>query len=333
MQIWNKDGTIIEYPTASIDSVTFTKKMVLGSWEDKINCPTLEQIRIHNDTSGYKAPYITAAFRAVDENDGYYIGYSVDFKADFIPPYTYCGLNCFRLDYDSLRKEWGYDKIDNGGYPFAYTGFQRKSKKDSPEHISLLSIWETYCYRGEKIDTIRPTLIYPEEEETKFYNNEGLYASYRPEYLWKPGKWYRLVILLGTSEATGCTTIEQRVCDLETKEWTKLCVFDLGAPNIFFKGSVLAFLENWCPKTAGEIRTMELKNVRTLNAYSKTWINKTKVYLTSAKDGKFSGSSQYGTDETTFWMISTGVPNCATKQNPGDFSVNYSETGNPLETR
>ena len=330
MQILNKDGSKHEFITDDIDGISFVKKICLGSWEDKIKWPTPDQISIDNDTSDCKSPYITAAFLPLNTGDSCYLGCSVDFKADFVPLQTYCGLACFRLDYDYLRKQGNYDRVDNGNFPFAYAGFQRIQKDNSSEFIgSILSIWETYCYKGEKIDTIKPTLIYPIGEAI-FYADEGRYASHRPEYLWKPHRWYRMVFLLGTSEETGFTTIEQKVCDLEKKEWTTLCAFDLGAPNIIFKGNVIAFLENWKDETAGEIRTMELKNVRTLDANSKTWVNKDKAYLTSEKPGNYSGSCQFGADETTFWMITTGVPYCSTEQSSMIFEVKSSEVGCPL---
>ena len=328
MQIWNKNKVIYQNATDEIDSITFVKKVFYGKWENIINCPTQDQIALDNDTSQCKPPYITA-LHITSVIDSIYSGYSVDFKADFIPSITYCGLACFRIDYSSHLKSGKYDKIDNGGHFSCYGGFQRQPSTKNPEYNSILSLWDTYCYKGVDVDTIMATLIIPERQDTKHYINEGNYVSHRPEFLWRPGKWYRMTIILGTSDINGYTTLEQRVCDLETKEWITLCKFDLGAPDLNIKGNMFSFLEGWLKETAGEVRTLELKNIRILNRTRDKWYNIYSSYLTDKKQSGFSGSYNFGADESSFWMITTGVPNCADNPDSITFKVNYSEEGDP----
>ena len=132
------------------------------------------------------------------------------------------------------------------------------------------------------------------------------------------------------------TQMEFWVNDLdEKKTWTKLCVFDLGAQGVFFSEKTAAFLENWWPKTSGEIRTMEFKNARIFNKERK-WQSINSATFSSAEnsfDLCYMGSYQYGADDTTFWIITTGVSNCATLQPETKLVVKYSEAGNPLEVQ
>jgi hypothetical protein len=52
-------------------------------------------------------------------------------------------------------------------------------------------------------------------------------------------------------------------------------------------------------------------------------------YLTDKKQSGFSGSYNFGANESSFWMITTGVPNCADNPDSITFKVNYSEEGDP----
>jgi hypothetical protein len=48
------------------------------------------------------------------------------------------------------------------------------------------------------------------------------------------------------------------------------------------------------------------------------------------KIATFAGSYQYGADTSTFWMITTGVPGCATPQPQLSATVKQAEEGSPL---
>lgn len=333
MQIWNKDGSKAQYDTDNIDSITVDKRMLIGKWDNTIICPTLKQISIDNDTSSCKAPYITAVLKTTDIDsvyrgftDSIYIGFSIDFKADFLPLQTYCCLASFTFDYSSIGLE--YDSIKRYSRFSGYAGFQRVKWPKRPEYNSILSLWDNYCFKGENIDTIVATQIAPNGEKTQHFNNEGEYVNFSPEYLWEPGKWYRMLLLLGTSETIGKTTIEQKVYNLETKESISLCTFDLGFPNLKFKGDMYCFLEDWLPETAGEIRTLEIKNAKILTLGNK-WKNVNSAYLTDRQEKNFSGSHNFGKDESSFWMITTGVPDCAANPKPITLTVENSEEGDP----
>ena len=128
------------------------------------------------------------------------------------------------------------------------------------------------------------------------------------------------MVQLGKSSETGNTTLEYWVLDLNNKKWTKLCVYDLGAPNVTFIGQTAVFLENFSPKHSGEIRTLEFKNVRIFNRQEQKWM--------PIKSGYFGQQSnlpgyQFGSDESAFYMITSGVSNCTTI--PGNQIIQVSE--------
>lgn len=340
MQVWLKEGSMYQFETENIDSITFVQNSEFRNWGNIMKLPTFTEINEINSTSKCKSPYITAWLDTGLEEG--FSGYAIDFKADYLPFQTYCCLATFRFDYMNSSLCEKYDNIDNGNHYSCYAGFQRINKPNLPENNGIISLWETYCYKSGKIDTIRATLVEPKGTESIHYNHEGNGVSYRPEYLWKPQKWYRMLIQF--AEPTNYednTKLEYWVCDLETKKWTKLCVFDMGTRGLQFQrkaqnqsGKTAVFLEDWLLETAGEIRTLEFKNVRIYSRTKRQWVNVYSGYFSDRdnNDGTcYSGSYQYGADDDTFWMITTGVPDCAKPQKGMMLSVKNLEEGTPLK--
>lgn len=330
LQVWNKNGGLHQFRTEDIDHITFVQNNSMRTWEDIIAFPSQENINNTNSTSKCRSPYLTAWLYTAIE-DSCFSGYAIDFKADYLPLQTYCSLATFRLDTSSLGNK--YKTVNNGGNYYSYSGFQRINKPNEPEYIGILSIWDTYCTNESgKIDTIKATLIYPEGKEAIRYSHEGKGVSYHPKYNWKPGKWYRMLVQCAEKQNAN-TQLEFWVADLEAKSWTKLCVFDMGAPKMQFKGNTAVFLEDWKTETAGEIRSLEFKNAKIYKRTMGKWVNIYSGYFNDRDSGNsicYSGSYQYGSDDTTFWMITTGVPNCADPQEGMNLSVKYSEEGSPI---
>lgn len=329
MRVWSNKGNIYQFKTDDIDSITFVKNSDLRNWEEILRFPSLGEINTVNNTSTCKSPYLCAWLKTDIEKG--FSQYSVDFKADYLPLQTYCSLASFHIDYSTLLER--YDSVNNGGHVSAYCGFQRINKPDLPEYNGILSIWDTYCkdHTG-KIDTIRATLVSSSGAQEIKYDHEGYGVSCRPEYRWKPGNWYRMLVQCVEPEDESNTQIWFWVGDLNAKTWKQLCIFDLGAPGLKFKGDTAVFLEDWLAETSGEIRTLEFKNVR-IYSRAKGWQNVYSGYFSDRdSDDKtcYSGSYQYGNDDSIFWMITTGVPNCAEPQQPNDLTVDYSDEGNPL---
>jgi len=296
-------------------------------WQMVMDLPSPCEIASYNNTSSARSPYVGAWFWIGSEET--FNQFSMDFKADYIPPATYCSPFNFHMDYSSLLDE--YVSVDNGGNISVYGGLQRQ--KDGDRYNAIISLWDVYCKKASGVtDTIRATLVEPTGGNVVAYSHEGNGVSFRPDFPWKPQKWYRMLIQLGRSTTTGNTTLEQWIGDLSEKKWQRLCIFDLGAPDLKFKGNAAAFLENFSPTTAGDIRTMECRNVRYYSLTQRIWMNVNSAYLynDTRTSTKKSGSYQYGTDNNTFWMITTGVPDCATPQSPETMYVVTSETGSPL---
>lgn len=327
MRIWMKDGNMYQYPIDNVDSIDFDFKSDFRNWQELMRFPSVNETAKYNETCTARSPYLCAWFQI--QNEETFTQFSIDFKADYIPSATYCSPFNLHIDYSSLLEK--YDSVNNDGYISVYGGLQRQS--DGTKYNSIVSVWDVYCKKisGER-DTIKATLVSPVEEESVNFNHEGNGVSFRPDYPWRPRKWYRMLIQLGKSETTSNTTLEQWIGDLSEKKWKQLCIFDLGTPNLKFKGQAAAFLENFNPRTAGDIRSMEFKNIRILSSTKNKWVNiySAHLYNDSNQEIKKSGSYQYGTDDDTFWMITTGLPNCAEPQEPGIFEVGESESGSPL---
>ncbi len=330
MKIWNKNGSSYLFRTENIDSITFPKIIDMRNWDDIITIPSQDDIYKINNRSKCKSPYLTAVLHSNTEDA--FSQYSIDFKADYLPIETYWCLNCFDLDYESLLKK--YVKVDNGGHHSGYAGLQRSSHPDLSGYNGILSLWDTYCVdKSGKVDTIKAKLIasYNGTESIR-YEHEGQGISCMPKYDWKPGKWYRFLMQCINTPSNDNTEMWLWVGDIEAGKWTILCKFDLGAPNLNFKGNPYIFLENWQKSSAGEIRSLEFKNAKIYSPKDYKWLNIYSGYFTDRADDEnrcYSGSYSFGSDDTTFWMITTGVPDCADDLEPKILNVNYVEDKNP----
>lgn len=269
-------------------------------WEERLELPTAEEIEACNNTSTQRSPYIAGWLK--NDKVTRFTKYSADIKADYLPLATYCSPVNLTLDYSSLKDK--YTNVWNEDGIGMYAGLQRREADETK--VGIMAFWDIYCEDEDgNITTITPTRVYPESDDDTSFDGEGEGAHTLVDYDWKPGKWYRMIIQCGTSETTGNTTVEQLVQDLETEQWTYLSKYDLGIKDIAFTGDIAMFLENFNPKTSGEIRTMEIKNARICPEGSEKWISLNECEFLQNFD--YPGSYNYGTDEDTFWIITTGV--------------------------
>lgn len=293
-------------------------------WYEIMKFPTREEIDNYNSTSSNRSPYIQAWLDT--DIAGNFTEFAIDFRADYLPTGTYCSLASFHIDYSPLEQKGC--KVSRYPGISGYAGFQR-NHIDPARYNSIISFWDLYCEydTGEK-DTISAKLIKPAGEHESHFGNEGSGVNYLPDYPWRPERWYRMLLQCGKNEATGNTTVEQWVCCLSDNSWKQLCVFDLGVPGLSFKGKTCVFLENFQISSSGEIRTLEFKNARVRSKETRQWINVESAHI-SLNDNYSVGSYQYGADSSTFWMITTGVPDCAAPQVPLSVSVVNEESGSP----
>ncbi|MCI8804246.1 MAG: DUF3472 domain-containing protein, partial [Oscillibacter sp.] len=166
------------------------------------------------------------------------------------------------------------------------------------------------------------------------FTGEGDGAHTLLPYNWQAGRWYRMLLRCGTSETTGNTTVEQWFQDLTTGDWTHMCTYDIGVKNSCFKGSMAFFSENFLPQYAGGVRSLEFTNVRihtsegwkdvTSTGYIRSRVDKTGVLA------DIYGSWEAGADDSTFYMISSGVSGWGRTEDTGKLTVQNRESGDPL---
>lgn len=298
------------------------------NWNEIIRLPSREEIDNYNSTSTNISPYIGAMLDT--DIKGNFAMFSIDFKADYIPSATYCSLASFHMDYSSLTEqncEVSLMTPNSAVKISGYAGLQRQNVAPYRNN-SIMSLWDVYCdyYSGEK-ETIRAKLTKPDGAQESVFTHEGNGVNYLPNFTWRAHKWYRMMLVCIESETTGNTIIEQWLYDMSKNYWTKICAFDLGLPNLTFKGQTCVFLENFDKKVSGEIRSLEFKNARVYSCRSKRWIGIESAYFFNQNN--LPGSYQFGSDGSEFWIITTGIPNCAEPQENIRLYVQNTESGRP----
>ncbi len=294
-------------------------------WSALMPLPTAEEIAAWNASSTERGPYLTAWFPTGEL--GRFTQLAVDFKADYLPGGTYCCIACFTVDRPSLESQYERVSYDFDHYN-AYAGFQRNMNPD--RHNSILSFWSAYCYNAAgELTTVDVVQTAPAGQSVNPFYHEGRGTNSLVDYPWEAGKWYRALLQCGQSPETGNTTVEYWVQDIETSRWTQLGVFDLRVPGAAFKGNVAMFLEDFEPKTSGDIRTMEFRNFRVFCEDTREW--KSIDTATFYDNANYSGSYQFGSDGETFWMISTGIPGLGATKPGTVFTAAHTEEGTPYQ--
>lgn len=278
-----------------------TRKM---NWESVFRIPSNAEIQNHNRTSQVRSPYIYGWF--ILPNETKYTEYMIDFKAGHLPKGTYCCLSNWSMDYSMIEKQYGNLQINPNGI-HAYAGFQNI---DDGAKVGIMSFWDVFYQDAAGVKRkIRAKRIYPEKATSKEeFTGEGTGAHCSVPYEWEANHWYRMHLRCGTSQVTGNTIVEQWVCDLETGKYTLICSYDVGVKNSSFKGSISVFLENYLPEYSGEVRSMEICNVKYLNADTNQWCMLTEAYIASDSGlPNYEGSYNFGASGNRFWMITSGV--------------------------
>lgn len=299
----------------------------------KFTIPTDQQIKNHRNPTNSRSPYL---YGWLDTgNNTKFTEYSADFKAEYLPRGTYCCIGQWSMDLTELKKSYTNVRTEYSGIS-AYAGFQ--STVTPLGKVSIMSFWDVYATdRYGRNVTIRPKIIYPTDySNDKEFAGEGTGAKCTIQYNWKEGQWYRMLVQCNNSGPT--TTVEQWVCDLKTGQWTLLCKYDTLLPKSCFVGDVAMFLENYIPSLNGEIRSLEVKNVRYLDAATHQWKAVTQNYMGSEKSSSiggitYDGSYEFGSTADRFWMITSGVGgdwnNNGKGQGTKTYTVTQYETGSP----
>ena len=292
------------------------------NWSSVFAMPTADEINAYQNQSTHRAPYI-AGWLSIP-GDTRYTEYVVDFKADLLPDGTYCCLGNWQMDYSYLERQYTSVRTEYSGVS-GYAGFQ--SLGDGTR-VSIMSFWDVYCTDADgSVTTIRAQRVYPEAtDRTEDFSGEGTGAHCIVPYNWKAGYWYQMHLKCGVSQSTGNTIVEQWVYDYATGESTLLCAYDLGVPNVCFKGASAFFLENFLEPLSGEVRTMEVRTPAYLDADTQEWYAITSAEMHSEGGlPQYEGSYNFDADSECFWMITSGVGGDwygnGTGQQGGTFSI------------
>lgn len=298
------------------------------SWTENFTLPTKAKItaRPKDERSPYVSSWLTIG------NTVRYDAYCVDFKADCLPDSTYCAAFNGRMDVSSLKKQ--YRSVSADGSVLFYAGLQRGLPSDGKkEYRFILSFWDIFCEdNAGKTTAIRAERTYPAEKNSNdSFGHEGTGAHTLLPYDWQAGRWYRMLLQCGTSKTTGSTTVEQWFQDLTTGEWTHTCTYDTGIKDSCFIGDTALFLENFNPKSAGEVRSMEFTNARIRTVSDGLWRDVTGVHgiNQSKANPNAYGSWQAGADENSFYMITTGVKGQGRAKSTGPLTIQNRESGSP----
>lgn len=296
-------------------------------WSKVFKFPTQAQIAAR--PADGRSPYM-ATWLSVGE-DVRYDAYSVDFKSDYLPNGTYsCVFNGF-MDYSSLEKQ--YVSVSTGGISL-YGGLQRGEGGKTGN--SILSFWDVYCTdRNGRVTPIRAKCTYAAgNTQSNRYDHEGNGVNVQPPYNWQAGRWYRMLLQCGTSQATGNTTVEQWFQDLTTGAWTHMCTYDVGIKNSSFIGNVALFSENFLPQYAGGVRSLEFTNVRIHTGGGWRDVVRTDGGIVLQQDdgvhNSAYGSWEAGADGSTFYMITTGVSGWGRTVGTGALTIRNRESASPL---
>ncbi|MBQ1252360.1 MAG: S-layer homology domain-containing protein [Firmicutes bacterium] len=294
---------------------------------NKFTVPTRAQINADTNPHNSRSPYI---YGWMDIPDGVkFIEYSVDFRAEYLPRGTYCCLGQWTMDMSGLESKYTNIRTEYSSVS-GYAGFQ--STCTAKGKAGIMSFWDIYAKEkstGKNV-TLRAKCLYPGGNDN--FGGEGTGAHSINHYNWEEGHWYRMLLQCDNSGAT--TVVNQFVCDLETGTWTLLCQYDTLVPNGKFKGDIAVFLENYNTSLAGEVRSLELKNVRYRDASTGQWNAVKRAYLgPNGGVPAYEGSYEFGATSDRFWMITSGVGGDwygnGTGQKAGYYNVTQAESGAP----
>ncbi|MBR4076973.1 MAG: S-layer homology domain-containing protein [Oscillospiraceae bacterium] len=284
-----------------------TQNATNSFWTDKFTFPTAAEISAYNNSGPQKrAPYLSAWLDISSTTR--FTEYAVDFKADYLPLGSYGCVGQWQMDTTELKKTHTNVHTEYNGVG-AYAGFQNTTPSQGT--VSIMSFWDIYATapNGKEI-TIRAKQIYPATDHGNEFGGEGVGVNCIAPYPWKEGNWYRILLQCSDSETTGNTVVTQWVCDLETETWTKLCAFDTGLKNSCFTGPIAVFLENYLKQYAGDVRSMELRNIKIRDAATNQWKNIESASVQQSQGAQnlgYNGTYAFGSENERFWFISSGT--------------------------
>lgn len=263
--------------------------------------PTAQQIRAYRNPDKRRSPYLCGWLHAPVGTR--YTQYTIEFQATHLPKGTYCCLGNWAMDLSELEPY--YASVRAEGWCHGYAGFQKLADGQS---ASIMSFWDLHCKtQGGRETTLRAKRLHPREVlGGSSFSGEGTGARSIVPYAWEANHWYRMHLKCIQKKYT--TLVEQWVQDLETGSSTLLCCFDTGVFRSCFRGDMAIFLENYLWEIAGQVRGMEVRNPRYLNADTGKWESFRQITLASQGGvPQYEGSYDFGVTDGCVWMLTSGV--------------------------
>ena len=273
-------------------------------WKNYMRMPTNDEILSVKGIA--RSPYISMYYNFPDL--GKALEYCVDMRADHQPDGTYlCPFNWW-LNVSSLQKRYASVYNDYTGTPGGYCGFQTLG---DGSRVFIMSEWSTFCKdHSGNVTVFTPEVIYPEGKgKGNTDSSEGTFTQCIVPYDWSAGRDYRVLLQQSLSHATGNVVYTVYVCDLMKGRWDKLVSIDTGVPDVYIS-SIAGFSENFLPEHTGEVRSMELFNLRARSAETYRWVSADSVrFILNGSLGisNYIGSAAYGTEGCSIRTIASGV--------------------------
>lgn len=272
-------------------------------WNKVFSIPSTDQIQAYRNPNQRRSPYISGWMEIPAEVR--YTEYMIDFRVGHLPKGTYVCLGNWKMDQTALYKK--YESVRTYAGINAYAGFQRIADGST---TAIMSFWDMECVdrKGKKQILKSQRLHPPKVLNGGRFGGEGDGERSNIPFEWEAGHWYRMHLKSIPSKEQNGTLVEQWVSDLETGTCQLLTRFLFPVPNSAFQGSIAIFLENFLPETAGEVRTLEVCNVKYFDAFTRSW-KPAKIVILGSRGGvpAYEGSYNFGVMEDHIYMITSGV--------------------------
>ena len=312
------------------DQIVYSQSFLLSrDWQKVMNYPTSGQKEAVRGRK--RSPYIVyyPQFKGVEG----ITEYTIDFWIDDMDKGTYFSTMDCDMDISSLKKKYASVSNDYNTPGAFYCGIQCW---DDGRTGVIMSVWDNICKdKNGRTTIICADQVYPVYKAgSSRTSGEGRFQQFLEEYPFKTRRPYRMLMQTSTSKSTGNTELTMWICDLVTKQWKELVSWDLGYKSRFMKAQSLAgFMENYLVQYTGSVRNVSFSNIRGRNYKNNKWTPAKSVRFTvnnSITDLGYQGSYNFGSDDSTFWIITSGVEGlCRLPQSGTAFSVKNVSSDNP----
>lgn len=296
---------------------------LMRNWRPKMTFPSRQQIDSVKNAG--RSPYIV--FWPEFPGISGFTEYSIDFSVDFMNDGTYFCAMGGQMDLSEFEKLHGTGW--SGGH--FYCGVQCW---ENGKTGVIMSVWDLVPKNGKTSSIVCANQLYPSVKTGASRDSEeGRFQQFAIEYPWVTQHPYRLLIQKGTYEKNGNATLTMWLRDLTTMEWTELVSWDLGYPSSQIQPyNVYGFLENYHNYAAGYIRAVNFSDIRCLDVKTGQWKALKSVDYTvnnSAIELKYNGSYNFGADDSTFWIVTSGVSGLCTLPKSGLYTVRNASEQSP----